>query len=180
MNPNIYIFLTFLLTATCTALVRPSKIRGTMTDNTNFQAQAQILVLKTYADEAWRELKMRKQVYPGRVKAGKMTERSAYKKIRIMEEIANVFELLIIGHEKDFEINLPIYQPNGEPKPIRTLEPHIDEIESEIQWRKRRITSLIGATKELAQNQLALMIEMKKVLIKIQDGKTEPTQQTLF
>lgn len=127
--------------------------------------------------EAWREFKMRLQVYPGRVQAGKMTQRTAEKKIQLMKEIAIVMHVTVLlrGIPK-----LPIYEPDGDPTPIPDLTQHIKEAETEIKWREHRIKThvLNNKQKQEAETQLQLMKDILQILETIQN-ESGPQQEQL-
>ena len=134
-----------------------------------------------YIAELHREIKMRQQVYPGRVKAGKMTQATADKKTELIRGVAAIFSAAQLHGVQPIEMRLPFYEPDGSPYPVTTLEPHIKELNSEITYRIGRIERLIGASREHAMHQLRLIREILDILRHIQGEHTNKiTQTTLF
>ena len=128
----------------------------------------------TRTAEAWREYKMRQQVYPGRVRDKKMTQRSADKKMQLMKEIAIVMHVNVLMQETP---KLPIYEPDGIIV-ITDLAPHIKEATTEINWREHRLRThvLSNQQKREAETQLQLMKEILQILQTIQN-ESRPQQQ---
>lgn len=141
--------------------------------------------INTYIAEATREVAMRRQVYPGRVSGKKMSQAAADKKIELMRQIGVIFHIAETLRMHPQDLKLPIYEPDGSPYPISTLEPHIKEAEQEIGWREHMLTksNLGAATKRIKAEQLAIMREMVQHLRAIQDKETSAkplTQTSLF
>lgn len=131
--------------------------------------------------ELHREIEMRRRVYPGRVKAGKMTQVSADKKTELIRGIAALFSAAALEGIQPIEMRLPFYEPDGSPFPVTSLEPHIKELYHEISYRVDRIERLIGASREHAQHQLRLIREILDILSHIQGKHTNRnTQLTIF
>lgn len=134
-----------------------------------------------YIAELHREIKMRQQVYPGRVKSGKMTQATADKKTELIRGIAALFHAAQLHGLEPVEMRLPFYEPDGSPFPVTSLEPHIKEVGHEITYRIDRIDRLIGASRELALDQLRLFREILAILQRIQNEHiNKNTQTTLF
>lgn len=148
------------------------------------------MIMSKYESEISRETAMRRQVYPGRVKARKMSQALADKKIELMREIGALFHTAAFMAIEPENMTLPFYEVDGSPFPITTIEPHIKEVESEIQWREYRLqnTRLGKASHAAASDQLQTMREIRAILKKIQAAATgaapdEPdtaTQYKLF
>lgn len=134
-----------------------------------------------YILELDRELRMREQVYPGRVRTRKMTQAAADRKTELMRQVRAIFYLAQECDLQPDEIKLP-FTFTGAPFPTTTLEPHIREVQIEIEWRVQRFGTLTGAaTKEHALYQLDLMRHILQALQKIQGTYiNQTTQTTLF
>jgi hypothetical protein len=141
--------------------------------------------ISTYIAEAAREVAMRRQVYPGRVSARKMSQASADKKTEIMREIGVVFQIAETLHIHPQDLRLPFHEKEDTPYPITTLEPHIYEAQQEIAWREHLLSkaNFGAATKRTKTEQIAIMCEMLEHLKAIQAKETKtksPTQSSLF
>lgn len=139
------------------------------------------LTTSDYIAELKREISMRRQVYPGRVRSNKMTQASADKKTNLMENVLALFTLAEQHGIQPDEIRLPIKFTEA-PSQTTTLEPHIREVELEIEWRIDRYGTLTGAaTKEHALYQLDIMRNILSILQRIQGAHIiTTTQTTLF
>jgi hypothetical protein len=136
----------------------------------------------TYIAEINREVAMRRQVYAGLVKAGKMTQTEADRKTTIMANVARVFEYAEHTATQVHEITLP-FAHEGSPFYTTTLAPLIHEVNEEIYQRIRRIDRLQPntSTYEHAMHQLRLMREIIGILRLIQNTyTTEKSQPNLF
>lgn len=134
-----------------------------------------------YIAELNREIEMRGKVYPGRVKAGKMTQATADKKTELIRNVAALFKGAAEHGVPVIEIRLPVFHLlPGASFPITTLEPHIKEIMTEIQYRCDRIERLPipSATREHALYQLRLFREILEILRHIQGEHVKKTTQT--
>lgn len=136
-----------------------------------------------YIAELQREIKMRQQVYPGRVRTLKMSQATADKKTALMQNIlmlfaaAQMFGVLPEHMHLSDITTLPFIEPDGNPFPISDLAPHIKECESEIAWRIHRLGGPMGkATRTHAERQLQLLKEILEILQRIQ-GLTRPVSQ---
>jgi hypothetical protein len=124
----------------------------------------------TYIEEIEREVYMREKVYPGLVKAGKMTQVDADRKTALIANIARLFEYAEHFDMPATEITLPFHPP-GITFHTTTLAPQIHEIEKEIVQRIRRINRLHPSTStyEIAIYQLQLMREILSIIRHIQN-----------
>ena len=132
----------------------------------------------TYIDEIEREVYMREKVYPGLVKAGKMTQVDADRKTALISNIARLFEYAERAGVPATEITLPFHPP-GIPFHTTTLAPQIQEVEKEIVQRIRRINRLHPSTSTygLALYQLQLMRDILSILRHIQNTHTSAQAQ---
>jgi hypothetical protein len=136
----------------------------------------------TYIAEIHREVAMRAKVYPGLVKAGKMTQAAADTKIALMSQAARIFQYAEDTATPVHEITLP-FSHAGSPFYTTTLEPIINEVNNEIHARIRRIDRLAPntGTYEHAMYELGLMREIIGILRLIQHANTvAQTQLNLF
>lgn len=134
-----------------------------------------------YIAELRREVAMRSSVYPGRVMARKMSQAAADKKTEIMKSVLIIFEAAEwLGIEPQ-EIKLPFYEPDGDPFPITTLEPHIKECAIEIEWRVHRLerSNMGASSRQVAMQQLQLFKHILQILQTIQ-ARHFPVQTSLF
>lgn len=134
-----------------------------------------------YIAELRREVAMRRSVYPGRVLARKMSQAAADKKTEIMESVLTIFKAAELFGIEPQAITLPFYEPDGDPFPVTTLEPHIKECAIEIEWRVHRLErSNIGASsRQVAMQQLQLFKHIPQILQTIQ-SRHFPVQTSLF
>lgn len=132
-----------------------------------------------YIAEAHREVAMRRQVYPGRVSAKKMTQAQADKKIILMQQVGVVFHIAQLEKKDPWELRLPLYEPDGEPFPITTLAPHIQECETELKWREHLMSkqSYGRATTAIKRAQIETLREMLAHLIEIQTASQPAASQ---
>lgn len=139
------------------------------------------LTTTDYIAELNREISMRRQVYPGRVRSNKMTQAAADKKINLMQNVLALFTLAEQHGIQPDEISLPIKFTDA-PSQTTTLQPHIHEVNLEIEWRIERYGTLRGAaTKEHALYQLDIMRHILSILQRIQGAHiVSTTQTTLF
>lgn len=132
-----------------------------------------------YISELHREIEMRIRVYPGRVKTGKMSQAAADRKTEVIRSLAAMFHGAAENGIPVTDLRLPI---SGDRFPITSLEPHIREVEQEIQYRSYRIERLPipSATREYAIYQIRILREILDILrlINCDGGKT--IQPTLF
>ena len=135
--------------------------------------------LSDYIAEANREVAMRRQVYPGRVSAKKMTQAQADKKIILMQQVGVIFSIAQLEKKDPWELRLPLYEPDGDPYPISTLAPHIQECQTELKWREHLMSkqSYGRATTEIKRAQIETLREMLAHLIEIQTASQPAAAQ---
>lgn len=139
-----------------------------------------------YLDEAIRETAMRRQVYPGRVSLKKMTQSQADREILLMQQIGDIFRIAQLHEINPSDLRLPLYEPDGSPYPITTLEPHIRACENELRWREMLYgkRTFGQTTAALKKEQIEIMREMLQHLRNIQSysasGAAPDAQQKLF
>lgn len=131
-----------------------------------------------YIAELDREIKMLEKIYPGLVKAGKMSQANAEKKIELIRGIAALFRAAQSFDLQPIEIRLPFYEHNGSPFPFTTLEPHIREIDNRRNNLYTRAKRLTGASREYAIRNLRLIREILDILRYIQSESINKSTQT--
>ena len=133
--------------------------------------------LADYIAEANREVAMRRQVYPGRVSAKKMTQAQADKKTILMEQVGLIFYIAQLEKRDPWELRLPLHRPDDHTYPITSLVPHIAECESEIRWREHLMAkqSYGRATAEIKRAQIETLREMTEHLRAIQNSSQPAT-----
>lgn len=124
-----------------------------------------------FITELTREISMRRQVYPGRVHSGKMTQAATDRKIQLMQDVLHIFQFANDHGIPPDEIRLPIAS-------LKDLSAHIKEAESEKTWREIMLQKIQPgtATKATKSAQLATFVQIISILVHIQINSKNTTQ----
>lgn len=121
--------------------------------------------------EVDREVEMRRKVYPGRVLHGKMSQPNCDKKIILMDSVAAILRHAEQTAADPFQLRLPI-RLEGSKSVISSLDRHIAEISTELNWREvlwQKNSGAYGrATRATKKDQLEAMRQVLAIFEHIQ------------